>query len=46
MNSKNIKQKKESRVISINILGNKNKPSSNNQSKFKALEEGTFLQET
>ena len=41
MNSKNIKQKKESRVISINILGNKI-PSSNNQSKFKALEEGTF----
>ena len=38
---KKYKTKKESRVISINILGNKI-PSSNNQSKFKALEEGTF----
>jgi len=36
------KTKKETRLISINVLGNKNKPSSQNQSKFKALEEGIF----
>ena len=36
------KTKKETRVISINIIGNKNKPSAQNQLKFKALEEGTF----
>ena len=34
--------KKETRVISINVFGNKNKPSAQNQLKFKALEEGTF----
>ena len=36
------KTKKEIRLISINVLGNKNKPSAQNQLKFKALEEGTF----
>ena len=36
------KTKKETRLISINVLGNKNKPSVQNQLKFKALEEGTF----
>jgi len=36
------KTKKEKRIISINVLGNKNKPSALNQIKFKALEEGTF----
>ena len=36
------KTKKETRLISINVLGNKNKPSPQNQLKFKALEEGTF----
>ncbi len=36
------KTKKNLRQISINIVGNKNKPSSSNQIKFKALEEGTF----
>ena len=36
------KTKKENRIISINILGDKNKPSIQNQLKFKALEEGTF----
>jgi len=36
------KTKKETRVISINVLGNKNNPSIKNQLKFKALEEGTF----
>jgi leucyl aminopeptidase len=36
------KTKKETRIISINIFGNKNKPSAQNQLKFKALEEGTF----
>jgi leucyl aminopeptidase len=36
------KTKKETRLISINVMGNKNKPSVQNQLKFKALEEGTF----
>ncbi len=36
------KTKKENRIISVNIFGNKNKPSNQSQSKFKALEEGTF----
>tara|TARA_X000000950_G_scaffold244273_1_gene300302 strand:+ start:115 stop:1575 length:1461 start_codon:yes stop_codon:yes gene_type:complete len=36
------KTKKETRIISINILGIKNKPSTNMQLKFQALEEGTF----
>jgi leucyl aminopeptidase len=36
------KTKKETRLISINVLGNKNKPSNQNQLKFKALEEGIF----
>ena len=36
------KTKKESRLISINIIGKKNKPSTLTQLKFKALEEGNF----
>ena len=36
------KTKKEKRLISISVFGNKNKPSAQNQLKFKALEEGTF----
>ncbi len=36
------KSKKETRIISINIIGNKNKPSNRTQTKFKAIEEGTF----
>ena len=36
------KSKKETRLISINVIGNKNKPSVQSQLKFKALEEGTF----
>ena len=36
------KTKKDTRLISIYVLGNKNKPSIKNQIKFKALEEGTF----
>ena len=36
------KTKKETRLISINVIGNKNKPTSHTQLKFKALEEGTF----
>ncbi len=39
---KKYKTKKEIRNISLNVLGNKNKPSSQDQLKFKALEEGTF----
>ena len=39
---KKYKTKKDTRSISINIIGNKNKPSNQNQLKFKALEEGTF----
>jgi len=36
------KTKKKERLISINVIGNKNKPSVQNKLKFKALEEGTF----
>ena len=36
------KTKKNTRIISISVLGNKNKPSAQDQLKFKALEEGTF----
>tara|TARA_B100000579_G_scaffold326554_1_gene276432 strand:+ start:1293 stop:2750 length:1458 start_codon:yes stop_codon:yes gene_type:complete len=36
------KTKKETRLIIIDVLGNKNKPSVYNKLKFKALEEGTF----
>ena len=39
---KKYKTKKDTRQILINVLGNKNKPSSQNQLKFKAVEEGTF----
>ncbi len=39
---KKYKTKKDSRQILINVLGNKNKPSNQNQLKFKAIEEGTF----
>ncbi len=39
---KKYKTKKEKRLISINVLGNKNKPSVQDQLKFKALEQGTF----
>ena len=44
MNLKNIKQKKIQK-ITLNIAGNKNKPSSLIQLKFKALEEELFLPE-
>ena len=40
---KKYKTKKDKRLISINIYGNKNKPSVQNQMRFKALEEGTFF---
>jgi len=36
------KTKNETRLISIVVLGTKNKPSARSQLKFKALEEGTF----
>ena len=39
---KKYKTKNEIRVLSIQIIGNKNKPSNINQLKFKALEAGTF----
>ena len=39
---KKYKTKKDTRLISINVIGNKNKPSSQTQLKFKAIEEGTF----
>ncbi|MDA9740569.1 leucyl aminopeptidase [Pelagibacteraceae bacterium] len=39
---KKYKTKKDSKIISINIVGTKNIPSAQNQLKFKALEEGTF----
>ena len=38
---KKYKTKKDNKIISLNIAGNK-KPSTQNQLKFKALEEGTF----
>ncbi|MDA9653346.1 leucyl aminopeptidase [Candidatus Pelagibacter sp.] len=37
------KTKKETRLISINVIGNKNKLSVKDQIKFKAIEEGTFF---
>ena len=37
------KSKKNKRLISINVIGNKNKISAQNQLRFKALEEGTFF---
>ena len=37
------KSKKEKSSISINVIGKKNKISSQNQLRFKALEEGTFF---
>ncbi len=40
---KKYKTKKETRVISINITGNRNQPSLKDKLKFKALEEGTFF---
>ena len=43
MSLRNIKRKKIQDLISINVIGNKNKPSTKNQLKFKALEEGTFF---
>tara|TARA_B100001741_G_C16540765_1_gene594220 strand:+ start:307 stop:1764 length:1458 start_codon:yes stop_codon:yes gene_type:complete len=36
------KTKKETRLITINVFGKKNKPSNHTLLKFKALEEGTF----
>ncbi len=39
---KKYKTKKDARLISINIIGKKNKPSIQSQLKFKALEDGTF----
>ena len=39
---KKYKTKKNDKIISINIVGKKNKPSIQNQLKFKALEQGTF----
>ena len=43
---KRYKTKTKGRNILINIVGSKNKPTANEQLRFKALEEGTFLQET
>jgi leucyl aminopeptidase len=37
------KSKKDKRLISVNVIGNKNKTSIKNQLRFKALEEGTFF---
>ena len=38
-----INQKKDKRLISVNVIGSKNKISTQNQLRFKALEEGTFF---
>ena len=40
---KKYKTKKDGNSILINIVGNKNRPSIQNQLKFKALEQGTFF---
>ena len=40
---KKYKTKKNNKVISINIVGNKNKPSAQSQLRFNAIEEGTFF---
>jgi len=37
------KTKKEKRLVTINILGKKNKPSSISQTRFEALEKGTYF---
>ena len=37
------KSKKNKKLISINVIGNKNKISAQNQLRFKALEEGSFF---
>ena len=37
------KSKKDKRLISVNVIGSKNKISSQSQLRFKALEEGTFF---
>ena len=37
------KSKKDKKLVSINVVGNKNKISSQDQLRFKALEEGTFF---
>ncbi len=37
------KSKKDKKLVSINVIGNKNKISLNDQLRFKALEEGTFF---
>jgi leucyl aminopeptidase len=37
------KSKRDKKFVSINVIGNKNKISKNDQLKFKALEEGTFF---
>jgi len=43
MNLTNIRQKKKSRTISINVIGKKNNLSPQSILKFKALEDGTFF---
>ena len=40
---KKYKSKNENRLVTINIVGNKNKPTIQNQIKFKAIEKGTFF---
>jgi len=37
------KSKKDKKIVSINIIGNKNKITIKNELKFKAIEEGTFF---
>ena len=37
------KSKKEQKIISINVIGNKNKATIQNELRFKAIEEGTFF---
>ena len=37
------KSKKDTKIISINVIGNKNKITTQNELRFKAIEEGTFF---
>ena len=40
---KKYKTKKDTRLISVNVIGNKNKPSAQKIINFKAIEQGTFF---
>ena len=45
MNLKKYKSKKDTKNILISLIGSKNKPSSYDKTKFRAIENGTFILE-